>query len=61
MSRVRINSQDFLTVPKMAKTIHRPKMTLYRWIKKGKLIAVEFGGIKFIPVSEIERLGLGKK
>jgi len=58
MSRITINSQDFMTIPEVAKRIRRPKMTLYRWAKSGKLISVEFGGVKFVPVTELKRLGL---
>ncbi len=53
---IKINSDDLLTVPKAAKQLGRPKMTLYRWIKVSKIIYVELGGVLFIPKSEIERL-----
>ena len=56
MARIAIDSKDFVTIPEMAKRMGKPKMTLYRWVKAGKLISVEFGGIKFIPVSELKRL-----
>jgi len=29
---------------------------LYRWIEANKLIAITFGGILFVPKSEVERL-----
>lgn len=54
---LRVQTDDFVTVPKAAKQLGKPKMTLYRWIKANKLIAVTFGGIQFVPTSEIERLG----
>ena len=47
---------DFFTVPSAAKELGKPEMTLYRWIKSGKLIAITVGGILFVPPSEIERL-----
>ncbi len=50
------NTGDLLTVPDAARLLGKPKMTLYRWAKKGKVIAVRFGGISFIPRSEVERL-----
>ena len=56
MSRIRINNQDFITVPEAAKIISKPKMTLYRWIKADKVISVSFGDILFIPKSEVSRL-----
>ena len=52
---LKVVTDDFVTVPKAAKQMGKPKMTLYRWIEANKLIAVTFGGILFIPKSEIER------
>jgi len=51
-----IITDAFLSLPKAAKQLGKPKVTLYRWIEANKLIAVTFGGILFIPVSEVERL-----
>lgn len=53
---LRVVTDDFVTVPEAAKELGKPKMTLYRWIEANKLIAVTFGGILFVPKSEIERL-----
>ena len=53
---LRVVTDDFVTVPKAAKQLGKPKVTLYRWIEANKLIAVTFGGILFVPMSEIERL-----
>lgn len=53
---LRVVTDDFVTVPKAAKQLGKPKVTLYRWIEANKLIAVTFGGILFIPKSEVERL-----
>lgn len=58
-SELRVVTDEFVTVPGAAKQLGRPKMTLYRWIEAKKLIAVRFGGILFVPVSEIERLKRG--
>ena len=49
-------TDEFLTVPKFAAKLGKPKMTLYRWIKAGKVAHVEFGGVKFVPTSELKRL-----
>jgi len=55
-------TSDLLTVPKAAKQLGKPKMTLYRWLKSGKIIAITVGGIPFIPQSEVERLqGINEK
>jgi excisionase family DNA binding protein len=61
VNEIRVLTDDFVTVPEAAKQIGKPKMTLYRWIDSEKIIAVTFGGIKFIPKSEVERLKLSSK
>lgn len=53
---LKVVTDEFVTVPQAAKQLGKPKMTLYRWIEANKLIAITFGGILFVPVSEIERL-----
>lgn len=53
---LRVVTDDFVTVPGAARELGKPKMTLYRWIEANKLIAITFGGILFVPRSEIERL-----
>jgi excisionase family DNA binding protein len=53
---IRILTDEFVTVPEASKQIGKPKMTLYRWIDADKLIAVTFGGILFVPKSEVARL-----
>ncbi len=55
-TRVEITTDDLLSVPEAARILQRPKITLYRWIKKGKLTAIELGGVLFIPKKEVERL-----
>jgi len=53
---IKVFADDLMTVPKAAKALGHPKMTLYRWIEIGKVHAIKLGGILFVPVSEIERL-----
>ena len=53
---LRVVTDEFVTVPEAAKQLGKPKMTLYRWIGADKLIAITFGGILFVPASEVERL-----
>jgi len=57
---LKVVTSDFVTVPEAAKELGRPKVTLYRWIEANKLIAITFGGILFVPKSEVERLKVGK-
>jgi excisionase family DNA binding protein len=53
---IKLQPGEVLTVPEAAKRLGKPKMTLYRWIDANKINWVRFGGVLFIPVSEIERL-----
>lgn len=56
MAEIKFLTDDLLTVPKAAKQLGRPKMTLYRWIDAGKIMTIKLGGILFIPKTEVERL-----
>jgi len=47
---------DILTVAAAAEEVGIHHATLYRWSQAGKVAYVIFGGIMFIPVTEIERL-----
>ena len=47
---------DFLTVPKAAREIGVHFATIYRWIEAGSIASLRFGGILFIPATEIERI-----
>jgi len=53
---IKVLADDLMTVPKAAKALGHPKMTLYRWIDTDKIHAIKLGGILFIPKSEVERL-----
>lgn len=55
-TRIQIKTDDLMSVPQAAKLLNRPKITLYRWIEKRKLIAVELGDVLYIPRKEVERL-----
>ena len=56
MKEVKVTTDDLMSVQDAAKALSRPRYTIYRWIEAGKLIGLRFGGILFIPVSEVERL-----
>jgi len=56
VTEIKIQADEVVTVPEAAKRLGKPKMTLYRWIDANKILWLRFGGILFIPVSEVERL-----
>lgn len=60
VTSVKISSDDLLTVPEAARRLGKRKMTVYRWIKSGKIAVIYFSGVAFIPKSEIERLNAPK-
>ena len=53
---ITVTTNDLISVQDAAEALKRPRITLYRWIAKGKLVSVKFGGIYYIPVSEVTRL-----
>lgn len=61
VTEIRFETDDLMTVPRAAKALGRPKMTLYRWVDAGKIISIRLGGILFIPKSEVERLNKKKE
>ncbi|MBA7716843.1 hypothetical protein ES703_125925 [subsurface metagenome] len=52
---------DVLTVAAAAEEIGIHHATLYRWAQAGKVAYVIFGGMFFIPYTEVERLKKEKK
>ena len=53
---VTLTTDDLMSIKDAAEALNRPRITIYRWVEKGKLLFVKFGGIYYIPVSEVERL-----
>ena len=47
---------DFITVRQAAKQIGVHFTTIYRWVDAGTILSINFGGILFIPTSEVVRL-----
>ena len=46
----------FMTVRQAAKQVGVHFTTIYRWIDAGTILNINFGGILFIPTSEVERI-----
>lgn len=53
---ITITTDDLVTVADAATALGKHIATIYRWHEAGQIVAVKFGGILFIPKSEIERL-----
>jgi excisionase family DNA binding protein len=61
MTKIPSVASGLLPVKKTAAALHTSKWTVYRWIKEGKLIGIEFGGVLLVPLSEIERFDNGRR
>jgi len=53
---ITISVQEALSYKEAANKLGITTMTLWRWVKTNKIIAVRLGRYKFIPNSEIERI-----
>ncbi len=51
-----IELHDFVNQKRAAKILGVTRMTIWQWIKDGKIQAVIVGGLRMIPQSEVERL-----
>lgn len=55
-SNITISVHDAIPYKEAAQKLGITTMTLWRWVKANKIIAIKLGRYKFIPKSEIERL-----
>jgi len=54
--KVTLNTNDAITIPEAAAQIGVTVMTIYRWVKRGRLIAIKLGAHTLIPISEVQRI-----
>lgn len=47
---------DSVNQKRAAELLNVSRMTIWTWIQEGKLVPIEVGGWKMIPLSEIERI-----
>lgn len=57
---IKVATDDLVSVATAARELARPKITIYRWVEKGKIVGIKLGGIIFIPKSEVARVGTKK-
>ena len=55
-TEITIKTKDVVSVFEAAELLGLSRVTVYRWIRIGKLTAIRFGYYRAIPRSEIERL-----
>jgi len=54
LKNVTIETDSLLTITEAAKILGVTRMTIYRWINKGKIRSVSFGTINYIPRQDVE-------
>jgi len=55
MTQIPMFAADLLSVGKAARELRTSRWSIYRWVKAGKLLGIQLGGILFIPTSDIKR------
>jgi hypothetical protein len=59
MTLVTINTDDLMSVASAAKILGRPRLAIYRMIKRKAITSIELGGVTFILTQEIEQIKNG--
>jgi excisionase family DNA binding protein len=59
MALVTINTDDLMSVQDAAKTLGRPRLAVYRMIKRNAITGIELGGVTFVLTAEIRKLKEG--
>jgi excisionase family DNA binding protein len=54
--RIELESENLLSMEEAIKELGITRITLYRWIWKGKIASAKFGNYRAIPKEEVERL-----
>ena len=52
---ITITTSDLMSVAEASRILGRHIVTIYRWVGEGTIASVKFGGVLFIPTSEVER------
>jgi len=58
--KVEFETNDLLSISEAIKALGIARMTLYRWMKEGRIHTVMFGGYRAIHRSEVERMQRAK-
>jgi len=55
-SKITLQTSDLLTVQQFAQRIKHPRVTVYRWIEKGRINAILLGRTLYIPIAELDKI-----
>jgi len=61
MVKISLSTDELFSVAQAAEIFKKPRLTIYRWIKRGKINAIKLGGGTYIEKSEIERIKGGRE
>ena len=53
---IKVKTDDLVTIAQAAKSLGCARLTVYRWIHAGKIVAIEVAGTLFITKTEVGRL-----
>ena len=53
---IRLTTNDLVTITEAAKSIGCARLTIYRWLKAGKITGIELAGQTYIPKTEVARV-----
>ena len=56
MTQVTINTDDLMSVASAAKILGRPRLAIYRMIRRKVLTDIQLGGVTFIATKEVEEI-----
>jgi len=56
IKNITVSIEDAFTQKEAAQVLTITTMTLWRWIRDGKVATITFGRFKLIPTSEVERI-----
>ena len=53
---IKVKTDDLVTIAQAAKDLGCARLTIYRWIRAGKIVSVEVAGSPYILKTEVARL-----
>jgi len=53
---IKIKTDDLVTVAQAARELGCARLTIYRWIRAGKIVSIEVAGSPYILKTEVARL-----
>jgi len=60
MAKLLVNTNEVVTIPEAAKLLKVSEMTIFRWLKAGKINRIKLSNRTVIPKSEIKRVRKSK-